>query len=102
MLQAAQQRKAEGVDAWPGYIEPHGRRETEVLLEGRRAIAGQVDTTARRLAARTRPSSARLARKPQLLLVDELAHSNPAGSCTPSAGRTSRSCAPPASTPTPP
>jgi len=81
-----------------GYIEPHGRRETEVLLEGleQLPVSGH---TARRLAARTRPRAA-LARKPQLLLVDELAHSNPAGFVHAKRCRTSRSCAPPASTPT--
>src|SRR5437868_6743817 len=34
MLEAAQRRKAEGADVVVGYVEPHGRVETERLLEG--------------------------------------------------------------------
>ena len=34
MLQAAQQRRAEGVDLVVGYVETHGRAETDALLNG--------------------------------------------------------------------
>ncbi len=38
MLEAAQHLAASGVAWWPGYVEPHGRPETEVLLEGLEAL----------------------------------------------------------------
>jgi two-component system sensor histidine kinase KdpD len=79
MLAAAQQRKAEGIDVVAGYVEPHGRAETERLLAGLETIPY--------LMLREGPARVRefdldraLARKPKLLLVDELAHSNAAGS----------------------
>src|SRR5262245_29579048 len=34
MLEAAQVRKKQGIDVVAGYVEPHGRAETEALLEG--------------------------------------------------------------------
>src|SRR5436309_9750036 len=38
MLEAAQRERAEGVDVVVGYVEPHGRRETEALLAGLEAL----------------------------------------------------------------
>src|SRR5215813_13414501 len=38
MLEAARREKAAGVDVVVGYVEPHGRKETEALLEGLEAI----------------------------------------------------------------
>src|SRR4029453_4689136 len=38
MLEAARREKAEGVDVVVGYVEPHGRPETEALLQGLEAI----------------------------------------------------------------
>ena len=38
MLQAAQRERADGVDVVVGYVEPHGRLETEALLQGLEAI----------------------------------------------------------------
>lgn len=79
MLEAARQHKTDGVDVVAGYVETHGRVETEALLTGleiiprrkveyRGAILEEMDT------------DAILARKPQLVLVDELAHTNAPGS----------------------
>jgi two-component system, OmpR family, sensor histidine kinase KdpD len=34
MLEAARKRRAEGIDVVAGYVETHGRKETDVLLEG--------------------------------------------------------------------
>ena len=42
MLEAAQKKKAEGVDVVIGYVEPHGRVETERLLEGLETIPWQM------------------------------------------------------------
>ncbi len=79
MLEAARLKKAEGVDVVAGYVEPHGRAETERLLEGLETLPF--------LLLREGPMLVRefdldraLARRPQLLLVDELAHTNAAGS----------------------
>jgi two-component system sensor histidine kinase KdpD len=79
MLEAAQKKKAEGVDVVVGYVEPHGRAETERLLEGLETIPWQLLTDG---AAHVREFDldAALARRPALLLVDELAHTNAAGS----------------------
>src|SRR6478736_9701549 len=38
MLEAARRERAEGVDVVVGYVEPHGRKETEALLEGLESI----------------------------------------------------------------
>jgi two-component system sensor histidine kinase KdpD len=78
MLQAAQQRKREGADVVVGVVETHGRAETSALLDGlevvpRRRIEyrGQV--------LEEMDLDAILARRPQLVLVDELAHTNAPG-----------------------
>src|SRR5512136_1162116 len=79
MLEAAHQRQAEGVDVVIGYIETHHRAETEAMLQ-------QLEVVPRRpVEYRGTPLTemdvdAVLARRPQLALVDELAHTNAAGS----------------------
>lgn len=79
MLEAARKRKVEGRDVVVGYVESHGRSETDALLAGlevlpRREIIYQgVRLTETDL-------DALLARRPQIALVDELAHSNAPGS----------------------
>jgi two-component system sensor histidine kinase KdpD len=78
MLEAARERKRDGRDLVIGYVESHGRSETDALLAGlelipRRELA---------YAGVTLPEmdlDAILARKPQIVLVDELAHSNVPG-----------------------
>jgi two-component system sensor histidine kinase KdpD len=75
MLLDARAEKAAGVDVVAGYVEPHGRPETEILLEG----LEQLPTLAvpyRGTVLREFDLDAALARKPELILVDELAHSN--------------------------
>jgi two-component system sensor histidine kinase KdpD len=79
MLQAAQQSHAAGRDVVVGYVEPHARPETQALLAGleilpTRAIDYQ-GVTLQELDV-----DAALSRRPDLLLVDELAHTNAAGS----------------------
>jgi two-component system sensor histidine kinase KdpD len=79
MLRSAQQQLQDGVDVVVGIVETHGRRETKALLDGlpqislkrveyRNAILYEMDL------------EAILARHPQLVLVDELAHTNAPGS----------------------
>ena len=79
MLQEAQVRKAEGVDVVAGIVETHGRRETEALLHGLEALPPRsVEYRGARLHEFDLDGA--LARRPVLLLVDELAHSNAPGS----------------------
>ena len=79
MLSAAQARKREGADVVVGVVETHGRKETEALLDGLEAIPRRpVEYRGRTL--HEMDLDALLARRPQLALVDELAHTNAAGS----------------------
>ena len=75
MLKAAQQAKSEGIDIVIGYVETHGRIETEQLLEGLELIPRQ-RRNYRDVVLEEMDLDAILARKPQVVLVDELAHSN--------------------------
>jgi two-component system sensor histidine kinase KdpD len=75
MLEAAHQLKAEGIDVVIGYVETHGRAETEELLHGLPVIPRlQIDYRGTQL--EEMDMSAILERKPQVVLVDELAHTN--------------------------
>ena len=79
MLSAARNLQQHGVDVVIGVIETHGRAETEALVGGlERLPAAQVDYRDRTL--KEFDLDGALARKPQLILVDELAHSNVPGS----------------------
>jgi two-component system sensor histidine kinase KdpD len=78
MLEAAQAQYRKGVDIVVGYVEPHGRAETEALLQGLEALPYLwIEYRGRRV--REFDLDAALTRKPGVLLVDELAHSNPVG-----------------------
>jgi two-component system sensor histidine kinase KdpD len=78
MLEAARRELAAGRDVVIGYVETHGRTETDALTQGlpiipRRAVEHRgVTLTEMDL-------DAVLARHPQLALVDELAHTNAPG-----------------------
>src|SRR5437016_3372009 len=76
MLEDARALKTRGVDVVVGYVEPHGRAETEALLEGLERLPYR-QVAHRGAALRDFDLDAALARKPRTLLVDELAHSNP-------------------------
>jgi two-component system sensor histidine kinase KdpD len=79
MLVAARKLQVDGVDVVAGVVETHGRGETAALLEGLPLLASaQIEYRGRRLAEFDLDGV--LARKPGLVLVDELAHSNVAGS----------------------
>jgi two-component system sensor histidine kinase KdpD len=79
MLEAARKRKAEGADVVAGYVEAHGREETERLLEGLEQLPLRI-TEYRGASLREFDLDAAIARKPALALVDEFAHTNVAGS----------------------
>ena len=79
MLKAAHLRKDEGIDVRIGYIEHHGRRETEELMEGLPSIPiRSIEYHGVKLPEMD--LDAILAAHPQLVLVDELAHTNVPGS----------------------
>ncbi|KQZ82868.1 histidine kinase [Mesorhizobium sp. Root157] len=79
MLTAGRARKADGVDVAIGVVETHGRKETQALLEGFEIVPRyKVDYKGRALDEMD--LDAILARKPALILVDELAHTNAPGS----------------------
>src|SRR5438046_6490815 len=76
MREDARAHKAKGVDVVVGYVEPHGRAETEALLEGLERLPYR-QVAHRGAALRDFDLDAALASKPRILLVEELAHSNP-------------------------
>ena len=79
MLSSAQDKRREGVDVAVGVVEPHGRRETEALLNGLEVIPRrEVEYKGHRLTEMD--LDAILKRRPALVLVDELAHTNAPGS----------------------
>ncbi len=79
MLSAARQHRAEGIEILIGIVETHGRAETAALLEGFPLLPSRkVEYRGRTLAEFD--LDAALALKPQLILVDELAHNNIEGS----------------------
>lgn len=78
MLSEAHERSRAGIDVVVGYVETHGRSETDVLLNGLEVLPHkQVDYRGVRLCEFD--LDAALSRKPALVLVDELAHSNAPG-----------------------
>src|SRR5438270_5720651 len=79
MLQQARARKQDGYDVVIGVVETHGRKETEALLEGQEIVPR------RRMEYKGQwfeemDLDAILARRPQIVLVDELTHTNIEGS----------------------
>lgn len=79
MLEAAKARRKEGIDVVVGVVETHGRAETERLLDGLE-ILPRADLP---YSGRLLPEmdlDGLLKRRPQLALVDELAHTNVPGS----------------------
>lgn len=79
MLEAARQRRAEGIDVVIGYAETHGRPETEALLTGLEMVPRRA-VPYRGVTFQEMDLDAVLTRRPQLVLVDELAHTNAPGS----------------------
>src|SRR6476620_3119846 len=79
MLQQARARKQDGYDVVIGIVETHGRKETEALLDGLEIVP------CRRMEYKGQwleemDLDAIIARRPQIVLVDELAHTNVEGS----------------------
>jgi two-component system, OmpR family, sensor histidine kinase KdpD len=79
MLQEARQKLSEGADVVVGFVETHGRPETQALLQGIPAIPlKRIDY--RGIALFEPDLDAILARKPSLVIIDELPHTNAMGS----------------------
>ena len=79
MLAAARALRAEGKDVVIGIVETHGRKETEALLQGLEVLPlARIDVNGTKLPEFDLDAAIR--RHPALILVDELAHTNVAGS----------------------
>lgn len=79
MLQAARERRAENLDVVVGLVETHGRVETKALLDGLEILPTRA-IDYRGAALREFDLDAALKRRPAIMLVDELAHTNAPGS----------------------
>lgn len=78
MLEAAHQAQKEGIDVVVGYVEPHARPDTLALLDGLEVLpCKEIDY--RGIKLKELDLDTALQRKPQLILVDELAHKNAQG-----------------------
>jgi len=79
MLQTAQAEKSKGCDIIIGYVETHNRKETADLVEGFELIPRKI-IQYKSTSVTEMDLDAIVARKPYLVLVDELAHTNAPGS----------------------
>lgn len=82
MLDRAHQLKAEGVDVVVGFVETHGRKETAALLDGLEIVPPKV-VSVNGITYKEFDRDALIARRPQVALIDELAHTNAPGSIAP-------------------
>lgn len=78
MLQAAHAAKQRGLDVIAGYVEPHARMQTSKLLNGLEQLPNLM-TDYHGITRREFDLDAAIKRKPTLILVDELAHTNARG-----------------------
>lgn len=79
MLEAALGRLSEGIDVVVGLVETHGRVDTESMLKGLRVIPRKTYEYRGGISQELNLDGV-LSRHPQLVLIDELAHTNPEGS----------------------
>ena len=79
MLEAARARRKDGIEVVIGWVETHGRAETEALLEGLETLPPR-RLSYRGVSLTEFDLDAALERRPSLILVDELAHTNAPGS----------------------
>jgi len=79
MLDEAQEMRRKGVDVVIGYFEPHGRKDTIEKTEGLETVPRKT-ITYRGASFEEMHTEAILQRKPEICLVDELAHTNVPGS----------------------
>ncbi|MFZ5447771.1 MAG: histidine kinase [Thermodesulfobacteriota bacterium] len=79
MLQEGHRLKSEGIDVVVGLVETHGREETAQLIEGLEVVPRRREQY-RGITLEEMDLDAVLARRPEVALVDELAHTNVPGS----------------------
>ncbi|MFZ3131909.1 MAG: DUF4118 domain-containing protein [Desulfosporosinus sp.] len=79
MLEAAREKLTEGIDVVVGLVETHGRAETEAMLKGLPVIATKPQDY-KGMTFHEMDLDGILVRRPQIVLVDELAHTNVTGS----------------------
>jgi two-component system sensor histidine kinase KdpD len=79
MLEAAHQRKSQGMDVMVGYVETHKRAETEELVKELEVLPRK-QVEYRGVTLTELDVDAVISRRPQLVLVDEFAHTNAPGS----------------------
>lgn len=79
MLETAHERCQEGLDVVVGWVDTHGRVETQALLEGLEVLPHRA-VPYRGATLREFDLDAALVRRPAVMLVDELAHTNAVGS----------------------
>lgn len=91
MLLAAHERRSENLDVVVGFVETHGRHETQALLNGLE-IMPTWSIHYKGVTLQEFDLDAALKRRPSILLVDELAHSNARVVAIPNAGRTFMNC----------
>lgn len=75
MLKAAHAARRRGIDVVAGYVEPHARPQTSQLLNGLEMIPAK-EIRHGNVVLHEFDLDGAIARKPQLILVDELAHTN--------------------------
>ena len=78
MLRAAHEAKGRNADVVVGYVEPHARPETAALLKGLETLA-PMEVSHNAITLKEFDLDGAIARNPQLILVDELAHTNAPG-----------------------
>lgn len=78
MLEAAHEQRRDGVDVVIGVVETHGRTETEALADGLEVLPRRA-VDYRGATLQEFDLDAALARRPTIILIDELAHTNAAG-----------------------
>ncbi len=78
MLEAAHEQRRDGVDVVIGVVETHGRAETEALVDGLEVLPRRA-VEYRGVVLQEFNLDAVLARRPAIILIDELAHSNVPG-----------------------
>src|ERR1700687_1463149 len=79
MLEEAHALKRRGVDVVLGFVEPHGRAETAALIEGLELVPRRC-VEYRGITLEEMDVQAIIARKPEVVVVDEIAHTNVPGS----------------------
>ena len=78
MLNDAHEAKANGIDVVAGYIEPHVRPETVALIDGLESLP-PLELSYKSIILKEFDLDLALQRRPALILVDELAHTNATG-----------------------